>query len=288
MSASDPAEKDLMAERELLLKSSIPVYLFQPVCLPGDDRLSKLEQGWLWMSDPGKFNDLSDLKLEIKDLTYRGPFDDRSRLQTAICCLMEGNSSLNWYSAFDADTWDGIRRWVVDGDDYQLVERFKARFRQFGVACFTSDWRNRLMWAHYANSHQGFCIEYSVKKMQMKSDSVNPFDQYQVQYVSEVSELCLSELLFSPHQAVGRYLATKHVDWAYEKEWRLVSFEHQGKCAPMPKGMQISALIAGRRMSVESRVHLQKTASRLGVPALKIVDKHGKEALEPFEEVGSA
>ncbi|WP_163314509.1 DUF2971 domain-containing protein [Crenobacter caeni] len=289
-----------MAEREKLLENSIPVYRFQPdECI----RLSELEQGRLWLSDPARFNDLWDLNLSIKDRTGWGPYADAGpdRLKSVFYALWDGNPSFSKAGRVQAgrfysdDLLGVLENWVAPEyverkpgyEENQLIQAFQDRMKQFGVACFTSDWQNRLMWAHYADSHQGFCIEYAVDKKKIAVDDDSPFQPYQVQYMSEVPELCLSELLFTPHQAVGRYLATKHVDWAYEKEWRLVSFEYQGECAPMPKGMQISALIAGRKMPVALQAHLRQTASRLKVPALKIVDEHGKEKLESFEKAGS-
>ncbi|TIC78612.1 DUF2971 domain-containing protein [Crenobacter intestini] len=295
MSAPEQVGKDLMKEREELLRNSIPVYRFQPdECI----RLSELEQGRLWLSDPARFNDLWDLNLPIENRTERGPYGDAGpdRLKSVFYALWDGNPSFSKSDRTHAGRFysdellDVLQNWIApefvelkpDAEEEQLIKAFKDRMKQFGVACFTSDWRNRLMWAHYASSHQGFCIEYSVIKNKVAADDNSPFQPYQVQYLSEVPELCLSELLFSPHQAVGRYLATKHVDWAYEKEWRLVSFEHQGECAQMPDGMQISALIAGRKMPVALQAHLQQTASRLGVPALKTVNEHGEETLTPF------
>ena len=35
----------------------------------------------------------------------------------------------------------------------------------YGVICFSAIWNHILMWSHYANSHQGFCIGFYEEKI---------------------------------------------------------------------------------------------------------------------------
>lgn len=44
----------------------------------------------------------------------------------------------------------------------EYVDLLKGKIEEFRVACFTESPYAMLMWAHYANSHKGFCIEYEV------------------------------------------------------------------------------------------------------------------------------
>ena len=112
--------------------------------------------------------------------------------------------------------------------------------REFGVACFTPEWDNLLMLAHYTSKHSGFAVEYDVCPMEI-AIYAPAYAQFHMQYVSAVEQICLSEILFSPHQVLGRILGTKAVHWSSEKEWRLVHFEKCGALARRSKQMNLSS-----------------------------------------------
>lgn len=78
----------------------------------------------------------------------------------------------------------------------------------YGMLCFSHDWRNPVLWSHYADRHRGVCLGFEVKNEILKN----------VQYVSErprlkrIDEALAQQLLF-----------TKYQDWAYEQECRVFS-----------------------------------------------------------------
>lgn len=41
------------------------------------------------------------------------------------------------------------------------------------VCCFTRDYKNELMWAHYSDSYKGICVEYDYKDVVNHSDKVS-------------------------------------------------------------------------------------------------------------------
>lgn len=61
-------------------------------------------------------------------------------------------------------------------------------------------------------------------------------------------------------------MATKHVDWAYEKEIRLVSMTGKAYAHEVAPGfLKIAGLIAGHAMKQPELDNLRATAVRLGV-----------------------
>ncbi|MCD6061748.1 MAG: hypothetical protein K0S16_2059 [Moraxellaceae bacterium] len=262
------------------------VYQFQPVTDPKVDRLAHLEHGRIWVSDPASFNDPFDLRLYIRDLTCRGPYADEERLRQALACLLRDNAQVRDFWLFDDALLAVLQDWMqgkVGSRD--VIAAVQQRFNSFGVACFTQDWQSPLMWSHYADQHEGFCIEYRVCKDELARDDRHMFLQQHVQYVSALPEICLSEVLFSPHQVLNRLLSTKSIEWAYEKEWRLISFARSHASVELPAGMQISALIGGIRMHDENLQALIETARRLDVPAYKVeADAHYAMVLKPLPE----
>lgn len=266
-----------LEERRERCNTSSIYYQFQPAHDPKDDRLNNLQGDRLWISDPARFNDPLDLRLTLKDLTYRGPFQDEGRLRRALHCLLDNNVQVGLHKFYDDQLLGNIRDWANQAISTDLLlQDVERRFEKFGVACFTCHWDNQLMWSHYASSHAGFAVEYSVRSMSFACENPD-FLQCHVQYVSELPELCLSEALFTPHQLLQRMLATKSTDWAYEREWRLVHCDQKHAAVEMPKHMRISALIAGLKLGGKKLDQLKEKAQQLKVPAFQLRKKLGYE-----------
>jgi len=228
------------------------------------------------MSDPARFNDPLDLRLQLKDLNYRGPFDDEQRLREAMRVLIQGNPEVTRQWFYTDRLLEELNLWIEGRHPTsELILQIRLRVNEFGIACFTPVWNNALMWAHYADSHTGYCIEYSAKEMTLNLPGSTA--SYDVQYVSRLPDLCLSEALFSPHQTLGRMLATKSIEWAYEQEWRLVHLEKKGMMIDMPAGMEISALIVGQKADRNLVDRLIRKAKKLKIPAYRVEKYLGYE-----------
>lgn len=264
------------------------VYQFQPIADPRVNRLAQLAHGRLWVSDPASFNDPFDLRLYIRDLTCRGPFRDEARLRQALACLLRNNNDVGAFWLFDDALIATLEDWIAGrAASRDVIAAVQRRFNSFGVACFTEEWQSPLMWSHYADQHAGFCIEYRVEKERLTTEARQMFVQQQVQYVSALPEICLSEVLFSPHQVLCRLLSTKSIEWTYEREWRLINFERSHALVDLPPGMEISALIGGIRIADDALRELMATARRLDVPAYRVeADAHYAMVLKPLASSG--
>lgn len=132
-----------------------------------------------------------------------------------------------------------------------------------GVSCFTNDWNNELMWAHYTGSGNGVCMEYVVSNkfidvfMQKKLFSLISIKDKDGNFVGrfvsgrvcyEDSPVCLTEntekIYFNAANknegAVGAEwlstdrlfaidsLMTKSKVWEYEQEYRMILPNHSG------------------------------------------------------------
>ncbi len=91
----------------------------------------------------------------------------------------------------------------------------KTLAKKHGLLCFSSTWQEPLMWAHYGDKHRGVCLGFEV------ADHL----PQQVKYVPARLNYDLSSepVPFSSQAAklVHESLYTKHIGWAYEKEWRV-------------------------------------------------------------------
>ncbi|MEB7895125.1 DUF2971 domain-containing protein [Serratia marcescens] len=96
----------------------------------------------------------------------------------------------------------------------EIVNTFKT-----GVLCLSSKFDSPLMWSHYANKHQGICIEYDVTDV--KDDKVHKvvYGGSRKILTSDVSiwlnnrddDIKLKQVC----------LLTKSDEWRYESEWRI-------------------------------------------------------------------
>ncbi len=252
------------------------LYRFQPICVPGSDRLSSLKMNEVWFSDPTSFNDPFDLRPNIRDLVPDRWSDNEDFMlarRKALASLLADGNAYQGALFIDPALMDEFQAWISDETndeldwDCRLRAAIGTRIAQFGVVCLTPRLDNLLMWAHYANNGQGFGIEYEVDWGHQSQD----IRYVPVQYSSNVPELCFSEAMFTPHQFLQRVIASKHSDWAYEQEIRLVCLNGKGKSIELPTNFaRMTSLIAGYAMPLPLQEHLIQTATKLGVEARRM------------------
>ena len=77
---------------------------------------------------------------------------------------------------------------------------------------------NELLWAHYANSHKGFCIEYDLDKLDTCITAIIDY-RIDVEYQE-------NKPIISPEDSIEakikKAFSTKSLAWDYENEYRLV------------------------------------------------------------------
>lgn len=107
---------------------------------------------------------------------------------------------------------------------------------------------NELLWAHYSNSHKGFCIEYDLDILtENLSRDFDISDKINVSYEDERPEVSETDSLFQVRKKV---FGTKSLAWEYENEIRLV-FSKSGLKPVSEKA--ISAIYFGLNISLKDR-----------------------------------
>lgn len=102
-----------------------------------------------------------------------------------------------------------------------------------------------LMWAHYANNHQGFCIGYNFKELHNDlTDLILP-----VIYSDELLEISKFLLPESNQSLLMNAITRKSKAWEYEKEWRMLMHQvnnekTQLQKLPIPKSIYLGAKIS--------------------------------------------
>ena len=119
----------------------------------------------------------------------------------------------------------------IDKRLYQLINKSLDKIR---ISCLIDPLRNRwnrlfsstsvhdcnpLMWAHYANSHQGICIQYTIKPVNQISENNKIIRLLDVNY--DKSFPLDGDISFE------NSLCVKGNFWKYEKETRLILFSRE-------------------------------------------------------------
>jgi len=114
---------------------------------------------------------------------------------------------------------------------------------RLGVFCLSKHYKNTLLWGHYANSHKGFCICYNrtklIKFINSKFENKTMFKD--VTYSNDIPLLNLNKIEFMSkgnNEVITEYsglrYSTKHTDWQYENEFRIIIDGHKNKSLTIP------------------------------------------------------
>ncbi len=156
----------------------------------------------------------------------------------------------------------------------EVVEQIHSSMQTSGVFCSTKKHDSLLMWAHYAQSHEGVVLQLSPD---VSNDSFFTASR-PVQYVNERPllyrtakdfirhSLCMP-LFYSAKDTLDRLTHSKSKQWEYEEEYRLVIPRM------IPEGEQfatlrfwdheLSAIFLGCRMSEQNKTEIIALGKRL-------------------------
>lgn len=160
---------------------------------------------------------------------------------------------------------------TIDTDMDKLLLEIKKTIR---IACFSEDYLSPLMWAHYADSHKGFCIEYDLSKLpDGYRNGILPVLYSDQRYEATRAFITRNgNILMNPY-----YFKSSH--WKYEKEWRMVAqeslFTNNEYYADFSIG--INAVYIGLR---SEETHGDKVRSILEQCSIKQISVY-KMAIEP-------
>ena len=196
------------------------------------DRTDVLRNQCIRFSSPAVLNDPFELKphlaalatpeyaaAELQRALPRVLAEELARLPTELRALLPAEA----LQAFLEGQLPSFQK-SLDGASAQmmpLLQETMARELEelLGVLCLSESPKSLLMWAHYADSHRGFVVQF---------DEASPFfdrrvsedDELrhlrQVTYSSKRPSLTLSEV------EDGSAFLMKGVEWEYEAEWRMI------------------------------------------------------------------
>ncbi|OOM09111.1 DUF2971 domain-containing protein [Clostridium saccharobutylicum] len=225
--------------------------------LENNKRLNSLECNTIWLSNHKAFND----PFEFEMLAI-----DKERLKNT-----------NW----------NIK------DVEEQIDIFKERTL---VSCFSSKVDNNMpMWAHYANNHKGYCVEYLVEEPNMifPVSYEGKRTKSAVILTNLVSEIYKSfqRKLTEPTEKFYKYflylyfsLCCKNNFWEYENEYRLLYCDldkqiTSGKRININKvGLKVESIYVGLKCEEQYAKRIIKIGNKINCNVYKMeFDKYGED-----------
>lgn len=131
---------------------------------------------------------------------------------------------------------DKIKETVFD-------ETYKKFLSTINISCFTaSGWKNALMWAHYANSYKGICVEYDFNKIKDFVGFIGQVDYKHPRPIISMKDLAvvkdgkfeMTEMSDETFWKLIKYLLVKDKVWDYENEWRIIDVQDEPNSSFIP------------------------------------------------------
>ena len=104
-----------------------------------------------------------------------------------------------------------------DPFDCGLDEETRLTLIECGMGCFSKKNNNVLMYSHYAERHQGFCLGFDVEKLIISMNATNYGMKADIRPVWYFKTWPQIDFKVSP----AIWLTCKHESWSYEDEYRL-------------------------------------------------------------------
>lgn len=101
------------------------------------------------------------------------------------------------------------------------LEEIKGFHKRLGIYSLSATYFEELMWAHYANSHKGFCLEYKITKLKDNYLVPEMVNELKVDYKCNPQNINYSDIK-KKDGVLKKLFATKSINWKYEKEIRLI------------------------------------------------------------------
>ncbi len=110
--------------------------------------------------------------------------------------------------------------------EHMISNQRKRINSQFGIISFSERWNSSIMWSHYSQSHEGFCVGFNNEHEFFHTDANSFQDGNRVTVKVEYSEKRLKVPITVDHPDFfvnsWRLLGLKSLDWSYEKEVRTI------------------------------------------------------------------
>lgn len=145
---------------------------------------------------------------------------------------------------------------------WQLTSRIEHELRRHyerGVCCFSTSYKNPLLWSHYGDQHRGICIGYGLDRRPRPDMQKVVYGGNRSITTSQLIRAILNDDQAAKHELDRNVLLRKAGEWRYEKEYRLI-----GKQGLQDSPLVLQEITFGMRCPLSVVHTLQKALSGRG------------------------
>ncbi|HCD1304030.1 TPA: DUF2971 domain-containing protein [Vibrio parahaemolyticus] len=167
----------------------------------------------------------------------------------------------------------------------QIEDTLNHQFQTFRICCFTKRKENLLFWSHYADSHRGYCVDYSTSSSiigtayKVKYGKKFPYLKFPMlddlraltvlaKQITEGQTIDTSKCNVSMNNDLIEPVLNKSIDWKYEEEYRsilkpdaIAQLSNNGECLIL-EGHEIRNVYFGCNMPKDNRDLLIESIKR--------------------------
>ena len=210
----------------------------------------------IWFSPPAQLNDPFECRPWF---TFDGTQDQRAEIiKSLVRSLRKHNPQLTPENAIahaaaiflegrhrDPNTWEQIRK--------DLLSMLGHRI---GLYCLSKSNDSILMWSHYSQNHQGYCLEFEA------TNYTPVFGEAQA--VKYASDYPVVDYFNTPNEKqVDLIFLSKYSGWSYEEEWRIIDHGAGPGAHAYPVEL-LRGVIFGLRMPESDRMNIRAWTKKRG------------------------
>lgn len=226
------------------MENSIPQILYKYRSFDDQRARNMLRDNQIYFASPLQFNDPFDC--HAQEYMYEVLQEDLIKIKASLVFKV----APELLSSIQIETVREEYKEETEKNENRVRPILAELRNTFGCLSLSESDREILMWSHYANSHNGYCIGYKFKldskyfKKVVYSRARNLnflLAFFKDQPTREEFEESLME----------EYFLTKYISWEYEKEWRILS--SPPSCAGTYTNSEIESITFGLKMPSEHR-----------------------------------
>lgn len=183
---------------------------------------------------------------------------------------------------------DSIVKRVINSNNEVLdaAEQVSRQFEKIvdkrndaGIYSLSKTFADELLWAHYANSHNGFCVEYDLDILVKFGRS--EFESFDVVYSENLPVIDVRDLSAKDSKIiVQKIMGYKSKRWSYEKEHRIVTSFSGGQSYDF---RAVKGIYFGLKMSEEKEQEVMKALAGRQIKYYKIQLREDSYKLQAAE-----
>ena len=144
----------------------------------------------------------------------------------------------------------------------EALQNLMMQLEKVGIYSLSQTYNDELLWAHYGNSHKGFCIEYDLELL-----SKNYIHNFSVIYNDKIPEIGIEDIAIKKNEIIKKMFGYKYHKWNYEKEYRLITNDF----GINPYSYEaVSSIYFGLKMELNQKMEIMNRLKGRGIKYFQI------------------